>query len=217
MILRLAMEPSDPDRPARRSVREESRELFRREIVRAATTVFGKVGYHRARMADIAAEAGVAAGTLYNYFDSKDAIFQYILRREAEELGGLLGRAAVIEPPLARLGAVIDTLLGFLEDRGALLAMYWQQGGDEFFQRTGTPDIEAEITSSVRDLLWAAMRDAASTGDLRPEVDIDIAMAMLEGGMTSVIGTWTTAGCTPGLAAKAEKIHDIFLRGATSR
>ena len=47
----------------------------REAILAAAQKVFAKHGYHDARTSEIAREAGVAAGTLYNYFPSRDYIF----------------------------------------------------------------------------------------------------------------------------------------------
>ncbi len=44
------------------------------EIVDAALAVFGRDGFARAQMADVAAQAGVSVGTLYNYVEGKDAL-----------------------------------------------------------------------------------------------------------------------------------------------
>ncbi|HSM15792.1 MAG TPA: helix-turn-helix domain-containing protein [Gemmatimonadales bacterium] len=51
-------------------------------ILSAAGRVFALVGYRRAMMSDIAAEAGVALGTLYRYAESKEELFELALRRE---------------------------------------------------------------------------------------------------------------------------------------
>jgi AcrR family transcriptional regulator len=48
--------------------------LKRESILRAGRTVFLRDGYAAAKMSDIAAEAGVAPGTLYLYFDSKEVL-----------------------------------------------------------------------------------------------------------------------------------------------
>jgi len=49
-------------------------------LVQCATAVFIAQGYQRTQMADIAAAAGVAKGTLYLYVESKDALFDLVLR-----------------------------------------------------------------------------------------------------------------------------------------
>lgn len=58
----------------------------RAALVRAAAEVFERDGFLDARVADIAAAAGVASGTFYTYFDSKDAIFREVADDLVEQL-----------------------------------------------------------------------------------------------------------------------------------
>lgn len=51
--------------------REELREQRRARILEAAATVFARKGYQRATMKEVAAEAGIAPGTIYLYFKNK--------------------------------------------------------------------------------------------------------------------------------------------------
>jgi AcrR family transcriptional regulator len=51
------------------------------KILDAAMHVFGRLGLARAKMSDIATEAGVSQGTLYNYVESKEALFRLLLDR----------------------------------------------------------------------------------------------------------------------------------------
>lgn len=50
------------------------------EILRAALQVFGERGFARTRLDDVARKAGVSKGTVYLYFDSKDALFREVVR-----------------------------------------------------------------------------------------------------------------------------------------
>src|SRR6266542_5232635 len=52
-----------------------------KDAVRAGASVFARRGYRRTQMADVAREMGVSPGNLYNYVDSKDALFYLVLRR----------------------------------------------------------------------------------------------------------------------------------------
>lgn len=61
------------------------------QLVQCATDVFIEQGYQRTQMADIATALGVAKGTLYLYVESKDALFDLVLR------------CADTEPPVAQL------------------------------------------------------------------------------------------------------------------
>lgn len=66
-------------RDGRASRAEKIREQRRRELLDVALRVFAQRGYHQARIADIIDAAGVARGTFYLYFESKNAIFHALL------------------------------------------------------------------------------------------------------------------------------------------
>jgi AcrR family transcriptional regulator len=55
-------------------------------LIAAARVVFERDGYLEARMSDIAAEAGVAAGSVYTYFDGKEEIFLAVADQVQEEM-----------------------------------------------------------------------------------------------------------------------------------
>ena len=53
----------------------------REQIVEAATRVFAQKGFRRATTREVAREAGISEGTIYNYFEDKDALLMAILGR----------------------------------------------------------------------------------------------------------------------------------------
>lgn len=67
----------------------------REQILDGATKVFAERGFHRARVKEIAREAGVSEGTIYNYFEDKEALLIGILHRlnETEQRGEDFQRA----------------------------------------------------------------------------------------------------------------------------
>ncbi|HWA58977.1 MAG TPA: TetR/AcrR family transcriptional regulator [Gemmatimonadales bacterium] len=56
------------------------------EILAAALEVFGELGFARTRLDDVARRAGVSKGTLYLYFDSKDALFRAMVTARLEAI-----------------------------------------------------------------------------------------------------------------------------------
>jgi AcrR family transcriptional regulator len=91
-----------PGRDGRASRAEKIREQRRRELLDVALRVFAQRGYHHARIADIIDAAGVARGTFYLYFESKNAIFHallddLLLRVRASVVGVSMGTHA---PPV---------------------------------------------------------------------------------------------------------------------
>jgi AcrR family transcriptional regulator len=66
----------------------------RQRIVDAAQRLMVDVDYERIQVKDVADEAGVALGTLYRYFNSKDHLFASALQSWAEGFGDHLGRGS---------------------------------------------------------------------------------------------------------------------------
>ena len=58
----------------------------RNRIIEAAIVRIAEKGYHSARMSDIAKEAGVADGTIYNYFQNKEHLLLSIFEDKMTEL-----------------------------------------------------------------------------------------------------------------------------------
>jgi AcrR family transcriptional regulator len=86
-------------RTMRRAVSDEDKGVRREEILDAAKRVFAEKGFHQTAIADIARAAKLSYGSVYWYFDSKDALFQALSEREERALWGHV--AAVLEtlPP----------------------------------------------------------------------------------------------------------------------
>src|SRR3982751_6890575 len=57
----------------------------RESILRAAIKVFARNGYFNSKVSDIASEAGIADGTVYLYFKSKEEILHSVFDRAMEE------------------------------------------------------------------------------------------------------------------------------------
>src|ERR687894_1280182 len=76
--------------PRRNEVRDLVVRARREQIVGAAMRVFAEKGFRRATTREVAREAGVSEGTIYNYFEDKDALLLTILDRlnETERRAG---------------------------------------------------------------------------------------------------------------------------------
>lgn len=93
------------------------KERKRAEILEAAMTVFARKGFHRSKMEEVAVEAGIGKGTIYEYFESKHQLLQslhgYMLAKlkeyYAEKLHG------IEEPPRIIEGFLAAALASFRE------------------------------------------------------------------------------------------------------
>lgn len=124
------------------------------QLADAALTVFGRTGFRLAQMDDIAAEMGVAKGTLYGYVDSKEALF-------ALALESVMRPGSLPLPPLPLAAPSEAELLARVRDRiaelGALPAL------QRALARRGQADIGGELAGIIDelwDLLTATRRGA---------------------------------------------------------
>ena len=83
---------SSPTR-RRRAVSDEDKSQRRDEIMAAAKEVFARKGFHATTIADIAKQAGLAYGSIYWYFDSKDELFHALMAVEESALRAHVGAA----------------------------------------------------------------------------------------------------------------------------
>jgi TetR/AcrR family transcriptional regulator len=81
-----SVSPGDNRRGRERARREE-------DVLAAAERVFARRGYHAASMADVAREADYAVGSLYKFFESKEALFQQLLSVRLAALEQILDAA----------------------------------------------------------------------------------------------------------------------------
>jgi AcrR family transcriptional regulator len=73
------------------------------QLLDAALAVFAAKGLRRARMADVARAMGVSPGSLYNYVESKEALFHWIVERGADAGPVVAPPALPIRAPAARV------------------------------------------------------------------------------------------------------------------
>jgi AcrR family transcriptional regulator len=72
----------------------------RNQVLQAAAVCFARSGFHGASMAEISKEAGMSAGHIYNYFDSKEAIVMAFVDLEAEHVTAQLRELESRDDPL---------------------------------------------------------------------------------------------------------------------
>ena len=72
------------------------------QIIDAAIRVFARTGYYNSRVSDIAREAGIASGTIYLYFKTKDEILVTLFREKMAEWVELV-RAEIAAEPVANI------------------------------------------------------------------------------------------------------------------
>lgn len=186
----------------------------RAAILRAAIRVFAHNGYFNSKVADIAREAGVADGTVYLYFKSKEEILHSIFNRGMEEaiadgrkqLEGIsdarekLRRIALLH--LERLGADRDLAVVFqVELRGSTKFM-------EEFSAAGF----AEYLSLIRSTIEEGQR----AGLFRPQLNAKLLAKILFGALDEMATNWILSKRRYKLAPMADQVLDIFFNGVST-
>ena len=199
-----------PAPPPSRSAAGDKREA----IMRAATKVFARNGYFNSKVADVARVAGVADGTVYLYFKSKEEILRSIFEHNTTEAvaAGREELAKIKDPReklrriarqhLERLGADRDLAVVFqVELRGTTKFM-------EEFSAAGL----AEYLGLIREVFEEGQR----AGVFRRELKAKLAAKVLFGALDEMATNWILSRRRYKLAPMADQVLDIFLEGVSA-
>jgi TetR/AcrR family fatty acid metabolism transcriptional regulator len=170
-----------------RSIAQEGK---RKLILDAAIRVFAERGYHGARVGDIAEQAGVAHGLLYHYFSSKEEVLQTVFRENWVEL---LGRFRAVEesdePAGEKLQGIAKILLRTWRNDPALVTVMVREVAR-------SPQLQGQV-EEVREafgILERVIREGQERGELRADVDPQLASWILYGGLEEVLTGWVLGG-----------------------
>ena len=198
--------------PAPRDLRPASPRGDKREaILRAAIDVFASRGFFHAQVADVAREAGVAAGTVYLYFRSKDdllvSIFERTMRKAIDD-----GQAALagIADPVERLRRIARLHLERV-GRDRNLAVVFQVE-----LRQSTKFMEHFSATQVREylgILRDAIADGQARGDFRTDVNATLAAKVLFGALDEMATNWILSRRRYSPVADADAVVDLFFHG----
>lgn len=109
---------------------EEVREQRRAQILERALAVFAEKGYHGASITDVVKAAGVARGTFYLYFDSKEAVFGDLLDALLSTLRASVGGMSLEEhaaPMPEQLHGIVVRILRTAESNRALTRIIFRE------------------------------------------------------------------------------------------
>ncbi len=110
---------------------EAKRDQRRRQILGAAKELFAERGFHSASISGIIKSAGIARGTFYLYFNSKDAVFESILELAIDELQARIIGVDVDEgapPPALQLHQNVSRVLEYMLADRALIQLILSHG-----------------------------------------------------------------------------------------
>lgn len=193
----------------------------RDRILDAATKVFAKRGFFAAQVADVAKRAGIAAGTVYLYFKSKDdlllSLFERTMRQAiADGRAALDALATSDQPPtpIDRLRHIARVHLARL-GRDRNLAVVFQVE-----LRQSTKFMARLSTSSLRDylgLLRDVIADGQASGDFRADINPTLAAKVIFGALDEMATNWILSEREYQLEDDAEPVMNLLLGGLSHK
>jgi TetR/AcrR family fatty acid metabolism transcriptional regulator len=183
----------------------------REAILRAAIKVFAGKGYFNSKVADIAGEAGIADGTVYLYFKSKDEILHSIFDRAMAEFIEE-GRKELenLETPPKKLRRIAELHLEKLgADRD--LAVVFQielRGSTKFMQ-----EFSAAGFAEYLDIIRQTIESGQKSGDFRTDLKPVVGAKILYGALDEMVTNWILSKKSYALAPMADEVLKVFLGG----
>jgi TetR/AcrR family fatty acid metabolism transcriptional regulator len=182
----------------------------RERIIAAAAKLFGDKDYHDTTTAKIAESAGVAAGTIYIYFRSKEellvAVFEEFLGKHMDRLREGVEREKTPRDKLMRL---LVLGLQLMQDNPDSARIFLSQ------LRQSTKMITVVVKRSSRaykDIIEDVLAEGVRTGLCR-DVNVPAAASMLFGAFQSVVLDWVADGCSYTLTDMTEELAEFVLHG----
>ena len=160
----------------------------RRAILDAAITVFARQGFHSARVSDVAAEAGVAYGLVYHYFDSKDQMLNELF---SERWALLLEASQEMRrsdaSPRDKLAGVASFIIESYRHEPELMKVIIVEvtRAANSFGRTHLPEIR-----QAYDQVGEIVSDAQASGEFRDDVDPAFAAMLFYGAIEQLLSGW---------------------------
>jgi TetR/AcrR family fatty acid metabolism transcriptional regulator len=187
----------------------------REAILRAATSVFAHNGYFNSKVADIAREAGVADGTVYLYFKSKEDILHSIFDRSVEEaLDAARKRIEHVTDPKEKLRQIATLHLERLSaDRDLAVVFQVELRGSTKFMEEFSAAGFAEYLALIR----STFEEGQRAGVFRADLKANVVAKILFGGLDEMATNWILSRRRYKLAPMADEVLDIFLNGVNKR
>jgi TetR/AcrR family transcriptional regulator, fatty acid metabolism regulator protein len=158
----------------------------RRQILDAAVKVFARSGFHRARVGDIAEEAGVAYGLVYHYFRSKEELLETIFRDTWTQM---LARVREVEASGVDASEQVRQVT-------ALLLRTWRRDPDlvrvlvrEVTRNQQVQQEIEEITEAMK-ALERIIERGQEAGEFRPQIDPRLAAVICYGALDEILTGW---------------------------
>ncbi len=168
-------------------MRHKDNEKYTR-IIAAATKVFARKGFYKAKVSDIAQEAGVADGTIYIYFNHKDDILISLFEEKMQEvLDNMEKQISSESDPFAKIEKFAFLHLRLIQDNKdmAEIIQVELRQSDKFMK-----DYHNEKFAKYLDLIGTIIQEGKEKGLFREDVIPGIAKRAFFGALDEMSRFW---------------------------
>ena len=184
------------------------------QIIDAAIRVFARNGYYNSRVSDVAREAGIASGTIYLYFKTKDDILVTLFRQKMAEWVALVRKEIAGEQdPIAKIRKIVRLHFHVIEANPELAEVVQVElrQGQKFFRGASAREVSAYF-----DVIQAVLEEGIAAGRVRRDLPVKVATKMLFGAMDQLATSWVLGKRAYRLTDAAEPAATIFLKGVST-
>lgn len=203
----------ETDRMARTTVAD--REANRMRLLQAAADEFARKGIDGANINEISLAAGLAKGTVYNHFDSKEALFLAVVEQACSHAASGAEQVPELAPTQTRLRAVLEADVEWVREHEAFAKVLVREvltGDESRYPRVlaaGAPLIER---------IAMILREGVARGEVRGEVPVE-QLALMFTGLADLafLQHWGSGGLWPALDDIPDTVVEMFMHGAAPR
>lgn len=187
----------------------------REAILRAAIKVFARNGYFNSKVSDIASEAGIADGTVYLYFKSKEEVLHSVFDRAMEEFISEGKREiAEIQDVREKLRRIAQLHLGKLEaDKDAAIVFQVELRGSTKFMEKFSAAGFAQYLDIIRQTIVEGQKQGVFRKDLSPT----ICSKIFYGALDEMVTNWILSKKDYALEPMADTVLEIFFGGVLAK
>jgi TetR/AcrR family fatty acid metabolism transcriptional regulator len=184
-------------------------------LIRAAIKVFARNGFFQSQVADVARVAGVAAGTVYLYFRSKDellvSIFERTMREAIAESRSALDGITDPGERLRRIARLHLERLGRDRDLAVVIQVELRQS-TKFMER-----FSSTLLQDYLGIIKRTIADGQAAGVFRAEISATAAAKIFFGALDEMATNWMLSRRRYALATEADAVVDLFINGVGRR
>lgn len=197
--------------------RELNKRLRKENIYAVAVELFRKQGFDETRVEEITQAAGVAKGTFFNYFPTKEDVLLYIGERHIARLGAAMAngsgrRISQSESAVAALKLFMRTLADSLAEDKDLVRLAVDRALK--ISHLAPP---SSGRFGFRGLVAILISRGQRTREFHPDLDPDLVAQVLEGLYYQQLALWCQSDFAFDLGERLEQVVDLLVVGIGAR